>query len=94
MLDFDNLEGAQLLIDYGADPNEFAPDHPSGEPIPTISALHQAARRGRDGRFAELLLYQRHDFPTLARFPNQLNSDSRLAQEICHSSRCSASPAF
>ncbi len=39
-------------------------------------------------------LYQRHDFPTLARVPNQLNSDSRLAKEICHASRCSASPGF
>lgn len=56
MLDFDNLEGAQLLLEYGADPNEEVLDHPSGEPIDTIPALHQAARRGRDGRFAALLL--------------------------------------
>lgn len=56
MLDFDNLDGARLLLDYGADPNEAVPDHPSGQPIDTIPALHQAARRGRDGRFADLLL--------------------------------------
>lgn len=56
MLDFDNLEGAKLLLEYGADPNEEVLDHPSGEPIASIPALHQAARRGRDGRFAELLL--------------------------------------
>lgn len=56
MLDFDNLEGARLLLDYGADPNEAVPDHLSGQPIDTIPALHQAARRGRDGRFAQLLL--------------------------------------
>lgn len=56
MLDFDNLEGVKLLLDYGADPNERVPDHPSGEPVPTIPALHQAARRRRDGRFADLLL--------------------------------------
>ena len=56
MLDFDDLEGAKLFLEYGADPNEAVLDHPSGEPIPTIPALHQAARRGRDGRFADLLL--------------------------------------
>ena len=56
MLDFDNLEGVRLLLDYGADPNEKAPDHPSGQAVPKIPALHHAARRGRDGRFAELLL--------------------------------------
>lgn len=56
MLDFDNLEGARLLLDYGADPNESVLDHPSGQPIDTIPALHQAARRGRDGRFVQLLL--------------------------------------
>ena len=56
MLDFDNLDGARLMLDYGADPNEAVLDHPSGQPIDTIPALHQAARRGRDGRFATLLL--------------------------------------
>ncbi|MEO1089778.1 MAG: ankyrin repeat domain-containing protein [Pseudomonadota bacterium] len=56
MLDFDDLDGARLLLDYGADPNEAVLDHPSGQPIDTIPALHQAARRGRDGRFATLLL--------------------------------------
>ncbi len=56
MLDFDNLEGARLMLEYGADPNEAVLDHPSGQPIDTIPALHQAARRGRDGRFAKLLL--------------------------------------
>lgn len=56
MLDFDNLEGVRLLLDYGADPNEAVLDHPSGEPIDTIPALHQAARRGRDGHVAQLLL--------------------------------------
>ncbi|MEJ2517087.1 MAG: ankyrin repeat domain-containing protein [Methyloceanibacter sp.] len=45
-----------MLLDYGADPNEKAPDHPSGQAVPKIPALHHAARRGRDGRFAELLL--------------------------------------
>lgn len=56
MLDFDNLDGVRLLLEYGADPNEKAPDHPSGQAMPKIPALHHAARRGRDGRFAELLL--------------------------------------
>ena len=56
MLDFDNLEGARLLLEYGADPNEAVLGHPSGQPVDSIPALHQAARRGRDGRFARLLL--------------------------------------
>ncbi|MEL6678675.1 MAG: ankyrin repeat domain-containing protein, partial [Pseudomonadota bacterium] len=56
MLDFDDLEGVRLLLDMGADPNEAVLSHPSGEPVPTIPALHQAARRGRDGRFARLLV--------------------------------------
>ncbi|MEO1542271.1 MAG: ankyrin repeat domain-containing protein [Pseudomonadota bacterium] len=56
MLDFDDLEGARLLLEMGADPNETVPPHPSGEPVPMIPALHQAARRGRDGRFARLLV--------------------------------------
>lgn len=56
MLDFDNLEGVRLLLDYGANPNEAVLDHPSGQPIDTIPALHQAARRGRSGAFATLLL--------------------------------------
>ncbi len=56
MLDFDNYEGAELLLEYGADPNEFGHNHPSGERIEVIPALHHAARRGRGGRFADLLL--------------------------------------
>lgn len=56
MLDFDNFEGAKLLLDYGADPNETVTGHPSGQAVPKIPALHHAARRGRDGRFADLLL--------------------------------------
>lgn len=56
MLDFDNLAGAELFLNYGADPNEAVLDHPSGEPVPTLPALHQAARRGRSGAFATLLL--------------------------------------
>ena len=56
MLDFDDQEGLRLFLEYGADPNAAVLDHPSGQPIDTIPALHQAARRGRDGRFAKLLL--------------------------------------
>lgn len=64
MLDFDDLDGVRLFLDYGADPNEAVLDHPSGQPVDTIPALHQAARRGRDGRFAALLLDYGAD-PTL-----------------------------
>ncbi len=55
-LDFDDLEAVRLLLDYGADPQEKVPDHPSGEPVPTLPALHQAARRGRAGETARLLI--------------------------------------
>lgn len=55
-LDFDDIEATRLLLDYGADPNENPPEHPSGQPVDTIPALHQAARRGRDGRYVSLLL--------------------------------------
>lgn len=48
MLDFDNYDGAELILAHGGDPNEGL--HPFG------NALHHAIRRGRDGRFLELLL--------------------------------------
>lgn len=56
MLDFDKYEGAELLLANGADPNE--------RPVPFDrdawhrhdNALHHAIRRGRDGRFADLLI--------------------------------------
>lgn len=56
MLDFDSIEGARLLLEYGADPNETEIDHPGGQPIETIPALHQAARRRRSADHARLLL--------------------------------------
>lgn len=56
VLDFDNLEGLQILLDMGADPNEALRAFPSGDPVPTIPALHQAARRGRGGDHARALL--------------------------------------
>jgi len=55
-LDFDDIEATRLLLDYGADPNERVPEHPSVQPVETIPALHQAARRRRDGRYVALLL--------------------------------------
>ena len=44
-LDFNSLDMVRILIEGGADPNERTPDHPSGQPIDIIPALHQAARR-------------------------------------------------
>lgn len=44
-MDFDSLEMVTLLLDAGADPNEDIGPHPSGEPVPSVPALHQAARR-------------------------------------------------
>ncbi|WP_193187889.1 ankyrin repeat domain-containing protein [Nisaea sediminum] len=55
-LDFDRIEAVRILLEHGADPNEGLHPHPSGQPPVTFTALHQAARRGRSGAFAELLL--------------------------------------
>lgn len=56
MLDFDDPEGARLLLEAGADPNEGAQPHPSGTPSYAICALHHAARRGCSARVARVLL--------------------------------------
>ena len=55
-LDFDDYEAVRLLLEHGADPNEEVPDHPSGQPVPSVSALHHAALRHCSGRIADLLL--------------------------------------
>ena len=60
-LDFNAHETVTLLLASGADPNEGACDHPSGENVPAIPGLHQAARRMCDGRMARLLLEARAD---------------------------------
>ncbi|MTH98359.1 ankyrin repeat domain-containing protein [Roseibium sp. RKSG952] len=55
-LDFDDIEKVRLLLQAGANPNEAAEDHPSGHPMDTIPALHQAARRGASVDMVTLLL--------------------------------------
>ncbi|MEL6316305.1 MAG: ankyrin repeat domain-containing protein [Pseudomonadota bacterium] len=55
-LDFDDVEAVRLLLEHGADPNEAVAGHPSGQPIDTIPALHQAARRWRSAEIGALLL--------------------------------------
>ncbi|WP_306028596.1 ankyrin repeat domain-containing protein [Stappia sp. MMSF_3263] len=55
MLDFDKLDGARMMLQAGADPNE-APGHGSDGPSAYGNALHHAILRGRDGRLADLLL--------------------------------------
>jgi ankyrin repeat protein len=55
-LDFGDATKVRLLLEAGADPNITAADHPSGQPVNTIPALHQAARRGCSEKIAELLL--------------------------------------
>lgn len=55
-LDFNDLEAVRLLLEHGADPNEAVTGHPSGQPIDTIPALHQAARRWCSGDIVRLLL--------------------------------------
>lgn len=55
-IDFRDLEMVRQLLDYGADPNEAVQGHPSGQPVDSIPALHQAARRWCQGDIATLLL--------------------------------------
>jgi ankyrin repeat protein len=55
-LDFNDATAVRLLLEHGADPNEVVTDHPSGEPIDTLPALHQAARRWCSSEIANLLL--------------------------------------
>jgi ankyrin repeat protein len=55
-LDFGDVTKVRLLLDAGADPNITEADHPSGQPMNSIPALHQAARRGCSEKIVELLL--------------------------------------
>lgn len=55
-LDFNDPEAVRLLLAHGADPNESVDQHPSGEPVFTIPALHQAARRMCSAEIGGLLL--------------------------------------
>lgn len=55
-LDFNNIDMVRLLLEYGVDPNEAVNDHPSGQNVDSIPALHQAARRGCSGDIAALIL--------------------------------------
>lgn len=55
-LDFGDIEAIRLLLEYGADPNEAVTGHPSGQPVDTIPALHQAARRWCSAEIGALLL--------------------------------------
>ena len=56
MLDFDDPEGVRLLLDYGANPNECPAQWMVAHRSERGNALHHAIRRGRDGRFVEMLL--------------------------------------
>ena len=55
-IDFREIEKVKLLLEAGANPDEAVLDHPSGQPIDTIPALHQAARRWCPAEIAKLLL--------------------------------------
>ena len=55
-IDFCSLKSVRLLLDHGADPNEVTHDHPSGQPIDVIPALHQAARRWCPSEIAKMLV--------------------------------------
>lgn len=85
-LDFGDPEAVRLLLEAGADPNEGFVPHPSGQPMGTVPALHQAARRLSSDALAELLLdhgadpgllYQGHSAYALARvFGNRAVADA------------------
>ncbi|QHQ36650.1 ankyrin repeat domain-containing protein [Algicella marina] len=55
-IDFKDAEMVRLLLEHGANPDEAVEDHPSGEPIDSIPALHHAARRWAGADVAALLL--------------------------------------
>ncbi len=55
-LDFNDVEAARLLLNYGADPNEAVDGHPSGQAVDSVPALHQAARRFCSAEIGALLL--------------------------------------
>lgn len=55
-LDFDDPVSVRLLLEAGADPNEGFVAHPSGQPMGSVPALHQAARRLCSGEVVALLL--------------------------------------
>ncbi len=63
-IDFNDARMVQLLLDHGADPNISITDHPSGQPVDGIPALHQTARRWASAEIAEVLLDHGAD-PTL-----------------------------
>jgi len=63
-LDFDDPVAVRRLLEAGADPNEGFVAHPSGQPMGSVPALHQAARRLCSGAVVDLLLAYGAD-PTL-----------------------------
>jgi ankyrin repeat protein len=92
-LDFNDLEKVRLLLEAGADPNVSARDHPSGEPITAIPALHQAARRGASADIIELLVdfgaapeavWQGHTAYALARIFGNRQAAAKLQELGCN----------
>jgi ankyrin repeat protein len=55
-MDFDDVQAVALLLQHGADANEFNPAEVGGETPWVIPALHQAARRGCCAEMVDLLL--------------------------------------
>ena len=55
-IDFNDPGMVRILLEMGADPDEAAADHPSGQPVPKMPALHHAARRWAGAEVAAVLL--------------------------------------
>lgn len=91
-LDFNDLDKVRMLLEAGANPNLLEDNHPSGQPVNTIPALHQAARRGCSGEVVSLLVssgadldvrWQGHSAYAFARIHGHTEAASALSDLGC-----------
>jgi ankyrin repeat protein len=92
-LDFNDLNKVRMLLEAGANPNLLEDNHPSGQPMNTIPALHQAARRGCSGEVVSLLVssgaeldaqWQGHSAYALARIHGHEEAARSLSDLGCN----------
>ncbi len=55
-IDFNDHETVLLFLENGASVGAVFTEHPSGQPVPAVPALHHAARRMADARMAGILI--------------------------------------